>query len=168
MTLQRDQLENALHQVQGNGEEFQKRAKHLEQALEKVKETRRNETRRNEANRDKTRRNETRRNETKRDETKRDETRRNEANRDKTRRDNETKQVPSVEFVSVPASCLTDPSSVTSQTHFKIIHEAKIKENHKRDGFGNVIKHLYKLAKLSPSFSPEVRICLRSCIKHSH
>ena len=49
-----------------------------------------------------------------------------------------------------------------------IIHEAKTKENHKRDGFGNMIKHLHKLAKLSPSFSPEVRICLRSCIKHSH
>ena len=49
-----------------------------------------------------------------------------------------------------------------------IIHEAKTKENHKRDGFGNVIKHLHKLAKLSPSFSSEVRICLRSCIKHSH
>ena len=38
-----------------------------------------------------------------------------------------------------------------------IIHEAKTKENHKRE-----------LAKLSPSFSPEARICLRSCIKHSH
>ena len=49
-----------------------------------------------------------------------------------------------------------------------IIHEIKTKENHKRDGFGNVIKHLHKLAKLSPSFSPEVRICLRSHIKHSH
>ena len=48
-----------------------------------------------------------------------------------------------------------------------IIYEAKTKENHKHDGFGNVIKHLHKLAKLSPSFSPEVRICLRSCIKHS-
>ena len=36
-----------------------------------------------------------------------------------------------------------------------IIHEAKTKENHKRDGFGNVIKPLHKLAKLSPSFSPE-------------
>ena len=43
MTLQRDQLENALQQVQGNGEEFQKRAKHLEQALEKVMETRRDD-----------------------------------------------------------------------------------------------------------------------------
>ena len=52
-------------------------------------------------------------------------------------------------------------------THFSnslIIHEAKTKENHKRDGFGNMIKHLHKLAKVSP----EVRICLRSCIKHSH
>ena len=48
-----------------------------------------------------------------------------------------------------------------------IIHEAKTKEN-KRDGFGNMIKHLHKLAKLSPSSSPEVRICLRSCIEHSH
>ena len=48
-----------------------------------------------------------------------------------------------------------------------IIQEAKTKDNHKRDGFGNVIKHLHKLAKLSP-VSPEVRICLRSCIKHSH
>ena len=48
-----------------------------------------------------------------------------------------------------------------------IIHEAKTKGNHKRDGFGNVIKPLQKIAKLSPSFSPEVRICLRSCIKHS-
>ena len=48
-----------------------------------------------------------------------------------------------------------------------IIHEAKTKENHKRDGFGNMVKHLHKLVKLSPSFSPEVRICLRSCIKHS-
>ena len=45
-----------------------------------------------------------------------------------------------------------------------IIHKAKTKENHKHDGFGNVIKHLHKLAKLSPSFSPEVGICLRSCI----
>ena len=44
-----------------------------------------------------------------------------------------------------------------------IIHEAKTKENHKRDRFGNMIKHLHKLAKL-----PEVRICLRSCTKHSH
>ena len=34
--------------------------------------------------------------------------------------------------------------------------------------FGNVIQHLHKLARISPSFSPEVRICLRSCIKHSH
>ena len=34
--------------------------------------------------------------------------------------------------------------------------------------FGNVIQHLHKLSKLSPSFSPEVCICLRSCIKHSH
>ena len=41
-------------------------------------------------------------------------------------------------------------------------------ENHKHDGFGNMIKHLHKLAKLSPLFSPEVRICLRSYIKHSH
>ena len=49
-----------------------------------------------------------------------------------------------------------------------IIHEAKTKENHKHDGFENVIKHLHKLAKLSPLFFPEVRICLRSCIKHSH
>ena len=49
-----------------------------------------------------------------------------------------------------------------------IIREAKTKENHKCDGFGNVIKHFHKLAKLSPSFSPQVRICLRSCIKHSH
>ena len=46
-----------------------------------------------------------------------------------------------------------------------IVNEAKTKENYKCDGFGNVIKHLHKLAKLSPSFSPEV---LRSCIKHSH
>ena len=36
-------------------------------------------------------------------------------------------------------------------------HEAKTKENHKRE-----------LAKLSPSFSPEARICLRSYIKHLH
>ena len=49
-----------------------------------------------------------------------------------------------------------------------IIHEAKTNENHKCDGFGNVIKHLYILAKLSPLFSPEVCICLRSCIKHLH
>ena len=49
-----------------------------------------------------------------------------------------------------------------------LFHKAKKKENHKCDGFGNVIKDLHKLAKLSPSFSPEVRICLRSCIKNSH
>ena len=49
-----------------------------------------------------------------------------------------------------------------------IIHEAKTKENHKRNGFGNMMKHLHKLAKLSPSFSPEARICLRSYIKHLH
>ena len=49
-----------------------------------------------------------------------------------------------------------------------IIQEAKTKDNHKRDGFGNVIKHLHKLAKVSPSFSPEVCICLRSCIRHLH
>ena len=34
--------------------------------------------------------------------------------------------------------------------------------------FGNMMKHLHKLGKLSPLFSPEVRICLRSYIKHSH
>ena len=49
-----------------------------------------------------------------------------------------------------------------------IIHKAKTKENHKCDRFGNMIKHLHKLAKLSPSFSPEVHICLRSRIKHLH
>ena len=49
-----------------------------------------------------------------------------------------------------------------------LIHEAKTTENHKRDGFGNMIKHLHKLAKVSPSFSPEVRICLRRRIRHSH
>ena len=49
-----------------------------------------------------------------------------------------------------------------------IIHEAKTKENHKHDRFGNTIEHLLRLAKLSLSFSPEVRICLRSCIKHSY
>ena len=49
-----------------------------------------------------------------------------------------------------------------------ISHKAKTKENHKRDGFGNMIKHLHKLAKLSPSFSPEVHICSRSRIKHSN
>ena len=38
-----------------------------------------------------------------------------------------------------------------------IIHEAKTKENRKRNGFGNMMKHLHKLAKLSPSFSPEAR-----------
>ena len=49
-----------------------------------------------------------------------------------------------------------------------IIHKlAKRKENHKRDGFRNVIKHLHKLAKLSSSFFPEICICLRSCIIHS-
>ena len=53
-------------------------------------------------------------------------------------------------------------------SHSLIIHSTKTKENHKCDGFGNMIKHLHKLAKLSPLFSPEVRICLRSCIKHSH
>ena len=51
--------------------------------------------------------------------------------------------------------------------HSSQTHEAKTKEIHKRDGFGNVIKHLHKEAKLSLSFSPEVRICLRSYIKHS-
>ena len=45
-----------------------------------------------------------------------------------------------------------------------IIHEAKTKETPSVTGFGNVIQPLYKLAKLSPSFSPEVRICLRSRI----
>ena len=49
-----------------------------------------------------------------------------------------------------------------------IIHEATTKENHKHNGFGNMMKYLHKLAKHSPSFSPEVRICLRSYIKHSH
>ena len=37
-----------------------------------------------------------------------------------------------------------------------VIHEAKTKENHKRDRFGNGIKHLHKLAKLFPSFSKYV------------
>ena len=48
-------------------------------------------------------------------------------------------------------------------TILKLINNsrAKKKENHKRDGFGNVIKHLHKLAKLSLSFSPEVRIGLK-------
>ena len=58
--------------------------------------------------------------------------------------------------------------SYDSFSNSLIIHKAKTKENQKCDGFGNMIIHLYKLAKLSPSFSPEVRICLRSCIKHSH
>ena len=31
-----------------------------------------------------------------------------------------------------------------------------------------MIQHLHKSAKLSPSFSPEVCICLRSCMKHLH
>ena len=31
-------------------------------------------------------------------------------------------------------------------------------------GFGNVMQNLHKLAKLSSSFSPEVPICLRSCV----
>ena len=48
-----------------------------------------------------------------------------------------------------------------------IIHKAKTKENHRHGGFGNMIKHLHKFAKLSPSFSPEVHICFRGCIKHS-
>ena len=50
---------------------------------------------------------------------------------------------------------------------FKLINNSrsKTKENHKRDGFGNTIKHLHKL---SPSFSSEAHICLRSCIKHLH
>ena len=34
-------------------------------------------------------------------------------------------------------------------------------------GFGNVMQNLHKLAKLSSSFSPEVPICLRSCVIHS-
>ena len=34
----------------------------------------------------------------------------------------------------------------TSFSNSLIIHEAKTKENHKHDGFGNMIKHLHKLA----------------------
>ena len=35
-------------------------------------------------------------------------------------------------------------------------------------GLRNVMQNLHKLAKLSPSFSSEVPICLRSRIKHLH
>ena len=67
-------------------------------------------------------------------------------------------------FHSAPPSAI---SGGCTQANISHLHEAKTKENHKHEGLGNVIKHLHKLAKLSPSFSPEVRICLRSCIKHS-
>ena len=43
-----------------------------------------------------------------------------------------------------------------------IIHEAKTKDI--PSGFGNVIQPSYRLAKVSPSFSPEAHICLRSHI----